>query len=107
MLYLADTNLSEPITTAKWVSNHSFVVGTNHGKVYLFKLEKDQQDAWYLGRPTLIKETNFESSIWSIDVDQKDNEEIIYIADDSGAVSAITFSQNGSQTIDIHVSIHL
>ena len=89
MLYLADTMLDEPITCAKWVSESSFVVGTNHGKVYLYKLEKDQQNAWYLGRPTVLMQTSFESSVWSIDIDKKDSGEIIYIADDSGAVSSI------------------
>ena len=51
--------LTEPITCAKWLTEDSIAVGTNHGNLYLVKLSKDMQGAIYLEMPKLLMKTDY------------------------------------------------
>lgn len=41
LTYVADVNLDEPLTKAKWLNDKTFLVATTWGNVYSMTIEKD------------------------------------------------------------------
>ena len=52
--YVADDNIQEPITRAKWLSDTEILVATTHGKLHHYTLKLDDQQVLYLDMPTVL-----------------------------------------------------
>ena len=87
--YVADYNIEEPLTRAKWLTPTCILATTTHGNLYSLELSKDSQNAECLSRPKLVYSTDHEVAIWDVAVLNANGASKfeVWLAEDSGKVT--------------------
>ena len=108
LTFVADFVIDEPLAKAKWLNEKSILTTTTHGNVYILKLERDGQNAECLSRPSFVFRADHSVSIWDCAVLSKSPRLEVWLAEDSGKVTQLTFDASlqmtGSKTVYVSVS---
>ena len=91
--YLGDVMLPEPITKARWLTDSSIIAATTHGNMYRLQLQRDDQNAWCLKKPTKIYSSEHEVAIWDLAVYSSGQTQDVWLCEDSGKVLHLSFDE--------------
>ena len=106
--YVADQQLDEPLTRAKWLTEKTILVTTTFGNLYALQLSKDDQGVECLLRPKLLYTAEHAVAIWDLQTYSAGASCLqIWLAEDSGKVMQLNLENEETLQITSKALLHV